>query len=97
LLIKSYLYKRFQTIVIDNTIAHDEVSYSNWKEVKSWVPQGLILGPLSFLLYIHYFPKLAFKVANIILFANDTSIIVTNSNDTHVKMVMNEIFMDVNK
>ena len=30
-------------------------------------------------------------------FADDTCIIVTKSNDTHLKIVMNEIFMYVNK
>jgi hypothetical protein len=78
LFINSYLYKRFQTVLIDNTISQDKVSYSNWKEVKNWVPQGLILGPLPFLLYINDSPKIAITVANIIFFANDTSIIVTN-------------------
>jgi len=31
------------------------------------------------------------------LFADNTSILVTNSNDSHLKIVMNEIFMDINK
>jgi len=94
LLIKSYLYKRFQTVLIDNTIVQDKFSYSNRKEVKSWVTLGSILGPLPFLLYINDFPKIVIMVANIILFVNDT--IVTNSNNTHLRVVMNEIFMDIN-
>ena len=82
---------RFQRVVIDNTIAHDKVSYSSWEEVKSGVPQGSILGPLPFLLCINNLPKIATKDANVIVFADDTSITVTNSNDTHLKIVMNEI------
>jgi hypothetical protein len=31
---------RFQRVLIDNTIAHDKVSYSSWEEVKSGVPEG---------------------------------------------------------
>jgi hypothetical protein len=91
------VYKKFHTVLIDNTIAHDKVSHSNWKQIKSWVPQGSIPGALPFLFYINDFFKIAIKVATNILFANNTSVIVTNSNNTHLKTVTNEIFMDINK
>jgi len=42
-------------------------------------------------------PKIATRDASIVLFADDTSIIVTNSNDMHLKIVINEIFMDINR
>jgi len=42
-------------------------------------------------------PKGATKDANIILRVEDISIIVTNTNDKHLKIVMNEIFMYKNK
>jgi len=76
---------------------HDNVSYSNWEEVKSSVPQGSILGPLLFLLYINDLPKIAPKDSNIVLFVDDTNITVTKSNDTNLKIVTNEIFLDINK
>ena len=53
--------------------------------------------PLLFLLYINDLPKMATKDANIALFADDKSIIVTSSNDTNLKVLMNEIFTDINK
>jgi len=52
---------------------------------------------MRFHLYISGLPKIATKDGNIVLFVDDTSILITNSNDTHLKIVMNEIFIDINK
>jgi hypothetical protein len=41
--------------------------------------------------------KIATRDANIVPFADDTSIIITNSNDMHLTEVINEIFMDINR
>jgi hypothetical protein len=57
----------------------------------------LILNPLPFLLYINNLPKRAAKEASIVLIADDTNIIVANSNNTNLKLVMNEVTLDINK
>jgi hypothetical protein len=79
LLIRSYLTGKFQKVILGNRINSN--SSSKWERIKCGVPQGSILGPLFFLLYINDLPKIINKNNNIELFANDTSIIVTDINN----------------
>ncbi len=61
----SYLSSRQQRVVIHN-------SHSNWKKINAGVPQGSILGPLLFLIYIN---DIVNEInSNIRLFADDTSL-----------------------
>ena len=64
--IKSYLSNRRQYVCYNN-------SNSEFKEIKCGVPQGSILGPLLFILYINDMCGVS-KLLHIILFADDTKI-----------------------
>ena len=73
-LMRSYLNDRYQRVVIkDNKTSRQT---SEWELVKHGVPQGSILGPLLFLVYINDFSRTINSVAELILFADDTSILI---------------------
>ena len=50
MLIERFLSDRYQRVVLNGQT-------SNWKKIKAGVPQGCILGPLFFLIYINYLPS----------------------------------------
>jgi mannose/fructose/N-acetylgalactosamine-specific phosphotransferase system component IID len=55
--------------------------YSKWDIITDGVPQGSILGPLLFLLYVNDTLHVISDISNPILYADDTSLIITNSDN----------------
>ena len=75
--IRSYLKDRKQRVVI-------EESSSDWRDVTSGVPQGSVLGPLLFVIFINDMPLVVNHFIK--LFADDSKLIgvIKNSNDLQI-------------
>jgi hypothetical protein len=90
-LLKSYLTDRYQRVSVDNWHTTSE-----WGKVNSRVPQGSILGPSLFLLYINDLPNIVISKSKPILFADDTSLSVTNSSPIDYKNNIINLFELIN-
>ena len=80
---RSYLSDRKQFVSITNeTSCKLPLKYS--------VPQGSILGPLLFIIYINDIPNIN-KLAKFILYADDANIIITGSHISEIATSFNEL------
>jgi hypothetical protein len=70
-------------------------SCSNWGEIKDGVPRGLILSPLLFQLYINDLTKTVNVKTEIVIFANNTSVITTGLNPINFKSSVNIVSQDI--
>ena len=88
---ESYLPHRKQCMEIN--IVTQGIDVSTTRELKHGVPQGSILGPILFSLYINDLP-LNIMGSKIVLFADDTNILVSEANMDNLQYklnVMNEL------
>ena len=80
-LIDSFLSDRFQRVLLNGQT-------SKWSQIKAGVPQGSILGPLLFLVYINDLPR--GLTSNVKLFADDTSIFSVFRDSSSSSLSLNE-------
>ena len=86
---KSYLSNRLQFVSIDPAI-------STTKVIKTGVPQGSILGPLLFLIYINDFHYVCNSL-KFIQFADDTTLFMSGENMSELQHNINQDLANVFK
>lgn len=86
--IEEYLRARQQVVVVDGKQSYPA-------DVKSGVPQGTVLGPMLFLIYINDIEK-CIKESTVSSFADDTRIKKNINKSTNVEILQNNINNVVN-
>ena len=85
-LFQSFLSDRFHRVALNG-------QSSNWSPVLAWVPQGSILGPLLFLVYINDVPTNLESLSK--LFADDTLLFSTIYNPLLSAEIMNKDLLKI--
>ena len=81
--IRSFLTDRWQRVVINGT-------YSDWLSVRSGVPQGSVLGPLLFLIYIDDLHSVV-KNSTVKLYADDVTIYKEIKSETDCILLQEDL------
>ena len=80
--IEQWLTDRIQRVVVDGEV-------SNWKSVLSGVPQGSVLGPILFLIYINDLDDSI--TSNVLKFADDTKLFRKVNTDGDKQYLQNDL------
>ena len=80
---ESYLAKRVQRVVVNG-------GTSKWLPVYSGVPQGSILGPLLFNMFINDMPDVV-NISNVVLYADDTKCYNTIASEVHCNELQSDL------
>jgi len=79
---ENWLLNRKQRTVLNG-------SFSDWAEVKSGVPQGSVLGPLLFIIFINDIDECAKDISILLKFADDTKISNEASSEANCALLQN--------
>lgn len=86
---KSYLCNRFQICKVNGCLSSSRV-------IKCGVPQGSILGPLMFLVYINDLPR-CMQHSTVRMYADDTNITTTGASLQEIAYLANQDLKNVNE
>jgi hypothetical protein len=92
---KSYLCNRKQKVELKSS--NTQNFYSIWEIIKLLVPLGSVLGPLLFNIYVHDFPLQSDSHTEVMMFADDTSILVCHNNYDEFIEVLNHVILRITK
>ena len=78
---QSYLNNRSQTVSVNSTL-------SDFESINIGIPQGSILGPLLFILFVNCLPQAVDTKCKTVMYADDTSLLckAKNINDLKVQL-----------
>jgi len=82
----SYLSGRYQKTKVNNTLSENRL-------ISAGVPQGSILGPLLFIIFINDVFQLTSLSADIYLYADDTVIIFSADDETKLQSIIDDFFI----
>ena len=88
-LLRSYLSERYQAVSANG-------STSNYVSVLSGVPQGSILGPILFSMFINDLPRSVQPSVTTALFADDSTFFVSGDNITDIESNLNSAMASIN-
>lgn len=88
-LIKNYLCNRSQAVFANGIM-------SSFQPIRSGVPQGSVLGPLLFSLFINDLPAVL-DFCSVHLFADDVQVYLCSNGEIDIRSMANKINHDLNK
>ena len=81
--VENVLYERKQRVQVNG-------QFSEWSDVSSGIPQGSVLGPVLFVIYINDLPDSV--ISYIVLYADDTKLYREIQLDSDTIVVQDDLF-----